>query len=87
VAGEDRPDPVDRLQRLAALIVTGEATRLRVDRVQLLFSAAITDKSESTCKRACSESWSAAAQRSPGGLSRFDREQGQPSCSREACRR
>src|SRR5712692_121869 len=35
VAGEDRPDPVDRLQRLAALIVAGEATQLGVDRLEL----------------------------------------------------
>ncbi len=35
VAGQDRPDPVDRLQRLAALVGAGEATQLRVDRVQL----------------------------------------------------
>src|SRR6266511_1259890 len=34
------------------------------------------------CRRACSGSWWAAAQRSPGGLSRCDREQGQPSCKR-----
>src|SRR6266511_3654573 len=79
VAGQDRADPVDRLQRPAALVGAGEATQLRVDGVQLGFQAAITAKSESTCRRACSGSWSAAAQRSPGGLSRFDREQGQPS--------
>jgi hypothetical protein len=35
VAGQDRPDPVDRLQRLAALVVAGEAAQLGVDRVQL----------------------------------------------------
>src|SRR6266540_3652045 len=35
VAGQDRPDPVDRLQRLAALISAGEATQLGVDGVQL----------------------------------------------------
>jgi hypothetical protein len=55
----------------AALTTPGEAS-----------SAAITDKSESTCRRACAGSFSDAAQRSPGGLSRVDLEQGQPSCSR-----
>jgi hypothetical protein len=29
VAGQDRPDPVDRLQRLAALVLAGEAAQLR----------------------------------------------------------
>jgi len=36
VAGEDRPDSVDRLQRPATLVAAGEATQLAVDRVQLL---------------------------------------------------
>lgn len=35
VAGEDRPDPVNRLQRLAALVGAGEAAQLDVDRVEL----------------------------------------------------
>jgi hypothetical protein len=37
VSGQNRPDPIDRLQRLAALIVAGEAAQLAVDRLQLLF--------------------------------------------------
>jgi len=32
---QDRPDPVDRLQRLAALVGAGEATQLGVDGIQL----------------------------------------------------
>ena len=35
VAGQDRPDPVDRLQGLAALVLAGEATQLGVDAVEL----------------------------------------------------
>src|SRR6266511_876263 len=35
VTGEDRPDPVDRLQRLAALVGAGVAPQLCVDRLQL----------------------------------------------------
>ncbi len=31
VTGEDRPDAVDRLQCLAALVTVGEAAQLRVD--------------------------------------------------------
>jgi hypothetical protein len=37
VAGEDGSDPVDRLQRLAALVSAGEATELGVHRLQLCF--------------------------------------------------
>ncbi len=33
VAGEDRADPVDRMQRLAALVLAGETAQLGVDRV------------------------------------------------------
>jgi hypothetical protein len=35
VTGEDGADPVDRLQRLAALVAAGETTQVGVDRIQL----------------------------------------------------
>src|SRR6266540_7190528 len=40
VAGEDRTDPVDRLQRPAALVGAGEATQLALDGVQVGVSSA-----------------------------------------------
>jgi hypothetical protein len=82
VAGQDRPDPVDRLQGLAALVLAGEATQLGVDAVELRFRAAITDKSESTrcgCPNmlVCTMPPSAAPGAGVGSTS-----QGQPSWSR-----
>jgi hypothetical protein len=65
VAGEDRADTVDRLQRLAAPIIAGEAAQLPVNVATCASSAAITASSESTCRRACSGSRSAPASADP----------------------
>jgi hypothetical protein len=41
MAGEDRADPLDRLQRPSSCVGAGEAAQLAVDRIQLHSSAAM----------------------------------------------
>ena len=69
MAGEDRPDSVDRLQAAAAIVSTGEAAQLGVDRVQLCLERSDDREQRINLQPRCSGSFNAAAQRSPSGVS------------------
>jgi hypothetical protein len=79
VAGQDRTDAVDRLQRLCAWVATSEGAQLALERGELCSSSPMIRISVSACARAAGSRAIAAAQRRPCSVSSRPRWQDQPS--------
>jgi hypothetical protein len=76
VAGEDRPDPVYLLHAWQRSSARAKRRSSASTVATCASSAAITASNESTCRRACSDRRSAAAERNPSALSSRDRKHG-----------